>query len=286
MKVKNGWVKAIPLKYYSSLHEFSPSRWMGLSWLFPKKRVWVQFDLNLRTPLSPDNKADIIFRGMDADKPVDANSCFSITKIKRWRLHIAFYASYDSFLDSIDEWHYANYLKSQKAFKEHECTTSFIEGDWSQYADKVYELYCNVAKSHHEQLFDLSYFQKIATGGSKLVCAWHGDQMIAMGILVEESSILHCTYCGLDYDHSSKSMAYSWLSFESIRLAIEAKKYEYIDVGLTADAAKRTIGFRSIPMRLDIYAKNRLVRSLLRLIGRYYSATITSEAKLKLIKKS
>ena len=43
--------------------------------------------------------------------------------------------------------------------------------------------------------------------------------------MINEEPVFHSMLCGLDYEHSKETRAYSFMHYEIIRLAIEAKKY-------------------------------------------------------------
>lgn len=282
MLKKSPWIEAHLLDNYSSLHEYSLMHWLGLEKICPNKHVFAQFDFNLNTPFHIHPHADIVFRTLDASQPIDPQSCFSITQIKRWRIPIGRFTSFNDFVTSLIRWHRCNYTKSKKLFHEYGCTISLIEGDWTQHVDVIYDLYCQVAKAHGEQLYDRGFFHEMAKDAHhRLLCAWFQDKIIAMFVLQHEGTTLHATCCGMDYQHSSKSFAYSWLCYELIRLAIEEQKYTHLDVGLTADDAKQAVGFSPIPIRMDIYAKNVFIRGFLRVVSSCIKATITPDAKLK-----
>jgi hypothetical protein len=67
-----------------------------------------------------------------------------------------------------------------------------------------------------------------------------------------------------------------------IQYAIESKKYQNLDIGLTADQSKKIIGFEPIPSCMDVYTKGVMTHSLLRAASLLLTATITSESKFKI----
>lgn len=277
-----GWVSARPLDHYASLHEFSLTNWLGWGESLSKMILYIQLDLNLYTPYCIHPKATLAFKTLDADQPVTADTCFSILHINRWRLAISSFSTFDEFLGALARWHRCNYKKSQRIFNSYGATVTLLEGDWSEYADEAYNLYVKVAKIHGEQLYDIVFFRDVAKREDyQLICAWHEGKMIAMFVLQVEEPALHSICCGMDYQHSSVSYAYSWLHYELFRLAIESKKYKLVDVGLTADQSKREICFTPVVSRMDIYAKSWMIRKMLKFFSRFVTATINSQAQLK-----
>jgi hypothetical protein len=278
-----GWLKAIPLENYSSLHELSLGELVGWNFSWPQKHFFVQFSFNLHTPLHMRPEAYLVFDTRDADKPpVEKGCCYSIDHLTRWGIDINPFATMEDFIASRMRWNKCNYAKSGKVFNEYGCIVTFTEGDWSDDVDTFYPLYCNVAKRHGEKLYDLHFFREAAKRSDyKLLCVWLDKKMIAGFLIQEELPTLHAIICGMDYEHTSKCYAYSWMHYEFIRYAIEAKKYTHVNVGPTADEFKKMIGFEAIPCRMDIYSKGVVTRNLLKLASRIVTATITPEAKLK-----
>lgn len=278
-------MKISPLENFSSLHETSLFEQLEWNTNWPCKHFFMQFSFNLHTPLNIHPQAYLTLHTKDADSlPSEPDRCFSVTQLIRWRLDISSYRSIDDYLDASIRWHRCNYAKSKKSFFDYGCTISFIEKDWSEYAEHVYRLYDNVAKRYQHKLYNLSFFQEIAKRPDyKLVCAWFEGKMIAVFILQEELPTLHSIGAGLDYQHSSACYAYSWMHYALFDHAINAQKYQNIDVGFNSDEAKRTIGFKPIPSRIDIYSKGRMTRGVLKMFSSFVSATITREAKLKLL---
>lgn len=293
-----GWVTAMPLENYSSLHELSLLPLLGVNIPWPRKRFFLQFNFNLHTPLTMHPQAFLIFDTRDVSAiPAEGASssvlqeslaahrltrCYSIADLKRWRLDIAAYRSMHDYLDATVRWHRCNHAKSSKIFSQYGCEISFIEGDWTAHAERVYYLYANVAGRHGDWLYDLNFFKEAAKRPDyHLICAWYGGEMVGVFVLQEELPTLHSICCGFDYVHSSASYAYSWMHYALIEHAIASQKYQNIDVGLTADESKKSIGFEAVPTRMDIYCTNPLISSLLRRCARFTSATITPAAKLK-----
>lgn len=268
------WGAAQPLEKYSSLHQISVFKWLKIPYLF-------QIDFNMNAPFKICPKANLVFRMIDDAKPVESKSCFSIQNLTRWRTDISPFQTFDQWLDSLIRWHRNNYLKSHKNFENHGCRDEYYTGDWSAHAQEAYKLYSNVVKEHGDRLYDLSFFQAIAKHPDyHLLTAWHEDKMIGCFVLLDEPPYYHCICCGMDYDHSSKSYMYSWLSYELCRLAIQSRKYTHIDVGMTANEAKQQIGFSPIPSRMDLYAKGFFTHHLLRLASKFVSWTIDTNAQM------
>jgi Acetyltransferase (GNAT) domain len=277
-------MRVSPLENFSSLHETSLIHELGWNINWPCKHFFMQFSFNLHTPLKIHSQAYLTLHIKDANsQPSAPNCCYNITHLTRWRLDISSYRSIDGYLKGLIRWHRCNYAKSKKKFLEYGCEISFIEEDWSEHAELVYQLYDNVAQRYQHKLYNLSFFQEIAKRPDyKLVCAWYEGKMIAVFVLQEELPTLHSVLAGLDYQHSSASYAYSWMHYALFDHAIAAEKYQNIDVGFNSDEAKKTIGFKPILSRIDIYSKGRMTRGILKMLSHFISATITSEAKLRL----
>ena len=277
-------MKISPLENFSWLQETSFIEQLGWNIKWPCKHFFMQFSFNLHTPLKIHPRTYLALHTKDADsQPSASDCCYSITHLTRWRLDISSYRSIDDYLEASIRWHRCNYAKSKKNFLEYGCEISFIEEDWSEYAEDVYQLYDNVAQHYQHRLYDLPFFQEIAKRPDyKLVCAWFEGKMIGVFVLQEELPTLHSILGGLDYQHSSTSYAYSWMHYALFDHAIAAQKYRNIDVGFNSDEAKRIIGFKPVPSRIDIYSKGRMTRRVLKALSHYVSATITSDAKLKL----
>lgn len=279
-----GWVSAIPLENYSSLHELSVLDMVGLHLPWPKKHLFVELSCNMHTPLVIHPNAYLTFHAIDDNLPpaFPTSRCYTISNFNRWRLEVSDYQTMEDFLSQTIRWHRCNHKKSAKMFADYGCCISLIEGDWSQHAERVYHLYANVAARHGDWLYDLGFFQKVAKRPDySLLAAWHEEEMIAVFVLQEEPPTLHSICCGMDYHHSKGSYAYSWMHYALIEKAIEMNKYKNVDVGLTADQSKETIGFKPIVSRMDIYSKGLITRGLLRLISRFVKTTITPSSTLK-----
>jgi hypothetical protein len=278
-------MKAHPLENFSSLHETSLMEQLSWNIRFPCKHFFMQFSFNLHTPLQIHPQANLILHTKDANSPPNNihDRCFSIIDLTRWRLDISSYRSLDDYLTHSIRWHRCNYAKSKKNFLDYGCEITFMEKDWSDHTEVVYRLYENVAKRYQHVLYDLSFFQEIAKRPDyKLTCAWFKGKMIGVFVLQEEFPTLHSICAGLDYQHSSASYAYSWMHYALFDHAILLQKYQNIDVGFNSDEAKKAIGFKPIPARIDIYCKGNITRKILKIFSSLITATITPEAKLKL----
>ena len=206
-----------------------------------------------------------------------------MTNLKRWRLDISAYKNFDEYLKGMIRWHRCNYNKAKKNFQAYGCTTTLIEGDWTEYAERAEKLYSNVARQFQHRMFDLSYFKHVASHPNyKLLCAWYKEEMISAFLLEEEHTTMHNLCCGLDYKHSTPSYAYSYMHHVLFEHAIAAQKFTQVDVGFTADDAKKAIGFKPIPARMDFYAKNILLRKTLQTFSHICGATLNAEGKLRL----
>jgi predicted N-acyltransferase len=276
-------MKTYALENYSSLHELSLIESLGLNIGLPCKHFFVQFSFNLHTPLKILPQAYLTLHTHDANAPASPpDYCYSFTDLKRWRLDISSYRSFDDYLDSLIRWHRCNYTKSKKKFLGYGCEIRFIEMDWSEHVEQVYQLYVNTSRRYQHWLYDLNFFQEIAKRlDYKLISAWFQGRMVGFFLLQEELPTLHSICCGLDYLHSSASYAYSWMHYALIEHAITAHKYQNVDVGLSADEAKKTIGFKPVLSRMDIYSKG-MTRRLLQVISHFIAATLNSEGTLKL----
>lgn len=275
---------AMPLEGYSSLHQLSILKLIGISNERFSPKVRVIFDFNLQTPSQINSKAILAFRVRDSNPLTkEENAAFCIVNLTRWRIDLSLYESFSYFLQMIKKRHYNRYVETKKTFQDYETKLLLIEGDWSQHAEEFYKLYLNVAKKHGSQLYDLNYFTQIAVMPEyKFMGVWHHDVLVAALILIEEGLTLHSIVCGLDYNHSKKCEAYSWMHYEFIRFAIESKKYTTADVGITANAAKTMLNFEPITCCMDVRAYNFALRAFLRLSSYFVNASIDSNAKLKI----
>lgn len=267
------WGVTTPLEGFSSLHEIS------FLYFF---RFKVLYSFNLLTPPPSSSEALLIFHVRDADKPkVDAD--FSITGCTRWEVDVSRFNFFSDFLETMNSKHYHKCLKTEKIFIESGATITRIEGDWSDLVDAAYPLYEKVAKKHGTQMYDKSFFYAVSKlSNYKLICAWYQGTMIGMNILIEEAQILHSMCGGLDYVHSTPLQVYSQLNYEYIRWTIELKKFTIANVGMTADQAKHNLGYAAVSTCLDIKSSRPIVRGILRFLSTFITASITSEAKLKL----
>lgn len=277
-----GWLTAIPLENFSSLHELSLPGLLNLNFSSPKTNFYVQFSFNLHTPLTIHPNAFLTFHARKSDTPpAVAKPSYSFINLNRWALDISSYKTVDDFLSNIARWHRCNFLKSKKVFEEYGCSMSFITGDWSEYAEIAYTLYENIARRHGDKLYDLLFFKTISQRPDyKICCAWFENKIIGILVLQEEYPTLHSIFCGFDYEHSSKCYAYSWMHYALIEHAIKMQKFQAVDVGLSADEAKKAIGFKPTPFNMDIYSKSKLTRGFLRAISPFISTTLTPKATI------
>lgn len=274
---------AIPLEKYASLHKISILSLLGMKTKF-SPNVVVAFNFNLQTPIQKSPKALLTFHLRDASSsPIPGSSDFCINNLKRWRLDISHYKTFMGYLQKMNSKHYKRYNETQKTFANYGATISLIEDDWSQYAETAHNLYLNVAEKHGTQLYDLNFFRAIAKLKEyKLMCVWYNSTLIAALVIIDEEPIFHSMVCGLDYEHSKKAHVYSQMHYEFIRLAIEANKYTIADIGLTANEAKAMLDFEPVSACMDVSAHNCIIRGFLRLLSRFTTATINSQAKLEL----
>ncbi len=274
---------AEPLEKFSALHSIPILSLLGIKSKFSPS-VSVIFNFNLQTPLLQNPQAQLTFHVRDSNQPpLLEKPDFCITNLKRWRLDISQFSSFTNYLQKMKRKHYMRYNETKKTFTDYGAKISLIEGDWSQYVDMFYPLYMKVAEKHGTQLYDINFFRMVAKNSSyKLLCAWYNNLLIGALVLVDEQPVFHSICCGLDYEHSKNSQAYSQLHYEFIRLAIESKKYTIADVGITADQAKSNLDFQPVSACMDIWVHNRCIRPLLRGLSSIMSATINSKAKLEL----
>lgn len=276
--------KAKPLEKFSSLHFISIPALLGIKSKSSSFGVSIAVNFNLATPIKPSPQELMTFHLRDSNtEPAVKNLDFCITNLSRWRLDISSFKSFASYLQKMNRKHYTRFSDTQETFKKYGAKISVIEKDWSEHVDTLYPLYIKVATKHGTQLYDIDWFRAIAKlSDYKLICAWHEDALIGALVLIDEQPIFHSICCGLDYDHSSKSHAYSQLHYEFIRLAIESNKFTIADIGPTANEAKACLDFKPVSCCMDVWAHNRLIRGVLRLLSTFMSATINSQAKLKL----
>lgn len=275
---------AIPLEKFSSLNKVSILSLVGIKSKCSSPCISLIFNFNLQTVPKDPPRSLFTFHIRNADAPsIMDNADFCISNLTRWALNLSPYSSFMGYLQKMNRKHYARYSETQTTFTKYGAKLTLIDGDWSEYADDVYKLYIKVAQKHGAQLYDLNFFRLAARQSSyKLICVWYKSKLIAALIMIDEQPIFHSMCCGLDYDHSKKCVAYSQMHYEFIRLAIESKKYSVADIGLTANEAKSMLGFQPVSSCLDVWAHNPLIRGFLRLSSRFVTATINSEARLKL----
>lgn len=277
-----GWLNAWPLEKFSSLHEVSMMGFLGWRIHWPATHFFIEYNSNLNTPLKLHPKACLIFDLRDAElAPSLPQFSFSINQLKRWRIYLNDYRSIESFIESLNNHQRHTYAKAERKFKSYGCEVSFIE-DWSKYVETVYYLYSKVAQKHGENwLYDLHFFQEAAKRSEyKLLSAWFKGKMIGAFLLLDEAPTLHGFCCGLDYEHSTPSCTYSWMNYEFIQYAFQ-KHYQNVDVAITSDECKKSLGFTPVPTRLDVYSKGMITRCLFRAASLFFTATINSEGKLK-----
>lgn len=276
--------RAKPLEKYSSLHFISILNLLGIKSKSASPGFSVVVNFNVQTPVRPTPEALMTFHLRDANTPSKVASVdFCITNLTRWRLDISPYTTFTAYLQKLNRKHYSRYAEAKEIFAKYGAKTAFIEGDWSEHVEAIYPLYVNVAKKHGTQLFDLDHFHAIAKLDQyKILCAWYHDTLIGALIIIEEGSVFHSICCGLDYNHSTRAHAYSWMHYEFIRWAIEAKKYTIADIGPTANETKACLDFQPVSSCMDVWAHNRFIGALLRFISFFISATIDSQAKLRL----
>lgn len=275
---------AEPLEKFSTLHTISLLNVLGIKSKFSFPRIVIVVNFNLQTPLQQNPQALLTFHLRDSDEsPISENPDFCINNLTRWRLNISRYDTFMGYLQKMKCRHYKRFIETQKTFVKYGAKISLIEEDWSPYAEAVYNLYIKVAEKHGTQLYDLNFFCSIAKlKHYKLMCAWYGGSLIGALVIIDEEPIFHSMCCGLDYEHSKKSHTYSQMHYEFIRLAIEAKKYTIADIGPTANETKAMLDFQPVTACMDVYAHNRIIKCFLRFISLFTTATINSQAQLKL----
>jgi hypothetical protein len=281
----NLWLASHPLESYSSLQEGSLLSLFGWSAKIRVKTFKVGVNFNMHTPFQCHPEASLTLDLVDAHLPPRGKGCcFSITQLVRWRLDISAYSSFEEYLSLLDRWHMCNYRKSSQKFTQYGTKTLLLKNDWSEHVGTVYSLYLNVANKYGNKLYTRHFFEQIAKREDySLITAWFEGKMIGFFVLQDEAPTLHSSCCGFDYHHSSKSYTYTWLTFEIIRLAIEAKKYQTVSAGLSADEEKRAIGFQPVLSRIDIYARGLILRKTLQCISAITIATLNSKSELKLL---
>ena len=273
---------AIPLHKYSSSHKLSIPSLFGFKTSIPP-HLSIAFNFNFQ--MSPQDLPDVqlTINLRESDSRPDEEADFCIHHLTRWRLPITHCETFEDYLQALKSNHLRNYRKTQRAYEKYGATLSFIEGDWSEHAETVYQLYLNVAKRHGSQLYDLIFFRLIATRAEyKLICAWRQNKLISVLIVVDEKPVYHSMLCGFDYEHSKHIYAYSLLHYELIRIAITATQYTIVEAGITANKAKSMMNFSPVISCMDVRAKNIVLKTMLRFFSYFFSTTINEQGKLKL----
>lgn len=273
--------KATLLDKYSSFHKISALNLIGMKTeKFPLKVI---FNFNLQTPIPEHTRSHLTFSVCDSDVNSDKKKFdFCIKNLTRWRLDVASYESFPAFLATLSQSRKKKYQQTQKACEEYGATLSVIESDWSQHAETVYNLYFNVAKKYGGVLYDLNFFHQIAKDPKyKLMCVWYKNSIVSALVMIDEEPVFHSMVCALDYEHSQMTRAYSLMHYEIIRLAIEAKKYTTVDIGMTGDRLKAIMGYKPVPVRMEITARNYFIKGILRTASRFFIATMNENAKVE-----
>ncbi len=273
---------AVPLEGYSSLHKLPIFKLLGLNTrITPKISLTFNFNLQLSLQQKPNSQLQLNLRDEQFARPGTVD--FSIENIKRWRMAIGEFKSMNDYVASLKSNYKKNYLNTQKAFTAYGATMTFLDSDWSEHVDRVYQLYLNVANRRGAQLYDLDFFRYIAkTQGYHLLCVWHEGVMISMLIVFDEAPVYHSMLVGFDYEHSKHIYAYSLIHYDLIKRAIASGKHQYIDVGITANKAKSMMNFKPVSVSMDVSAKNIVLKYLLRLASLFIRAKINEDSKLVL----
>ncbi len=267
---------AKPFEGYSSLHEVSL---FGPLKLF-RFLITINFNVTRSPPFNPQSL--LTFDAHEGDQASERPPDFSFTNMIRWRLDLTNIQTFEDYVQKLNCKQHKNFRHTLYKFESYKAKISIIESDWSDYADAVYTLYANVASKHPPEIYDRNFFRQIAKMKAyKLIYATYDDKMIGAVVICEEAWVIHSICCGLDYEHTTPCYAYSWMDYAFIRYAIESKKFKYADLGFTADDAKRALNFMPISYRMDVYANHRLIRWLLHLGSRLFTATINSQSKVK-----
>jgi predicted N-acyltransferase len=275
--------KAKLMEKYSSFHQLSILSLLGMK-TDKSPYLSIIFNFNLHTAIPPTARSHIIVNVCDDNmKTADNTADFSIKNLIRWRLNISSYESFLAFLESVSQSQRKKYYQTQNAFQEYGTSISWIEDDWSQYVEKVYELYYNVAKRHGGVLYDLDFFYQIAKQPQyKLMCVWHEESVISALVMIDEEPVFHSMVCGLDYDYSQKTRAYSLMHYEIIRYAINNRKYTIVDIGMTGDKLKAIMGYKPISVHMQVSSPHFIIRGLLRILSLFFKPTINSNAALEM----
>lgn len=273
---------AVPLEGYSSLHQLPIFKLLGWNTrITPKISLAFNFNLQLSLQHKPNSQFNLNLRDAQFEKPDVVD--FSIENIKRWRMSISEFKSMNDYIASLKSNYKKNYHNTQKAFAAYGASMTYIEDDWSEHAETVYQLYLNVANRRGAQLYDLNFFRYIAkTNGYQLLCVWREGVMISMLIVFDEAPVYHSMLVGFDYVHSKNIFAYSLIHYELIKRAIESGKHKFIDVGITANKAKSMMNFKPVTVNMDISAKNIIIKYILRFARYFIRARINEDSKLEL----
>src|SRR5690242_19621566 len=126
--------EALPLEKYSSLHRISLLSLLGIK-TRTATRLQIVFDFSLSAPQTVDPQAPLSFIFRDAQlTPGLKKADFSIQGIKRWRLPLSHYGSFEDYLAKIKRCDFKRYTKARKAFESAGATLTLIEEDWSALA--------------------------------------------------------------------------------------------------------------------------------------------------------
>lgn len=252
------WLSAKPLDGYSSLHQGALFSLFG--------RDYLHFSCVISFNLDKAPRNDLTTMTIYSHPVIESksfNSLFTITHFVQWQMNIEHFKSFSDYLAYLNHKQRRNYFKVIEHFKKFGCKLKLENDDWSQHVDRIYELYCNVAKKYIK-IYNKEFFKIIAKRSEyKLITAWHGKELIADLVYVEEGAVIHAMMGGLDYKHSKLSFAYSALHYEFISEAIRIGKYKIADAGVTADAAKHNLGFEPMPAVVEITARGIVFRMIL-----------------------
>lgn len=268
------WIRAKPLKNFSSQHEGVLLSLFGLELV----HISSVMSFNVMTPLPRElNKTFTIHTHPVEGSQKKSRADFCIEDLRQWAMDLTPFKTFDDYLHHLNYKQRYNHQRTDECFAQQGCKVNVIDGDWSEYADRAYALYHHVA-SKYTQIFDIDFFRTIAKlPNYKLICAWCDQKLIGAIVTVEEGTTIHSMVCGLDYLYSKRSFTYSKLHYEFIRHAIASGRFKSADVGVTADQAKKTLGFSPTPAIVEITAKNRLIRGVLRLANTLLRVSINAK---------
>lgn len=268
------WISSKPLESFSSFHEGALCNFFGLKIY----RFSCEISFNNETALTLKSTPTLTIHSHPSDCPTMVPRVdLLIDHLTQWELDLTLFKSFSDYLAHLNYKHRYNYSRTEKSFSDYGCQVSLIEGDWSAYAEGAYALYHNIA-SKYMPIYDLEFFRAIAKlPNYKLICAWFEKKLIGIIVVAEETFTTHSMLCGLDYMHSKKSFAYSKLHYEFIRQAIDTGRFKVADVGVTADHAKKTLGFAPKPAVVEIYAPGIFLSNILRLANLFLKFSINSQ---------